>query len=365
MAYGMSKIALEHMTVSLAAQLVPFGIAVNTFRIDVAVASEGFIANLPDVDHSTWEPTDVAAEGILWMLRQPPTYTGKNEGMADLREREGIMASKVAQPTRPSPGLNTVNPMTILDTTAAPVTGCPRERAHVTERRASRATRNGSRVYRAETPLPSSPLPGLAACAAFADRVVGSLWWQARFPELGLSAVPRLRPGNGARQAFFREDDDGPTITLPRRYRTKGVVLHELSHWALHRETDLPHHGDTFVRVLLDATVEFCGSERADALASLVPAAPRTGRPARDRDARRAAPVYGWDERLRLGRGRTLTVRFVDGDGARGRRRRHVRRLRAPRVDREAPRRRRPGAGPDPRRCSTCPTGSTPAPVPA
>ena len=125
MAYGMSKIALEHLTVSLAAQLVPFGIAVNTFRIDIAVASEGFIANLPDVDHSTWEPTDVAAEGILWMLRQPPSYTGKNEGMAELREREGIMASKVAQPTRPSPGLDTVNPMTILDTTAAPVTGVP------------------------------------------------------------------------------------------------------------------------------------------------------------------------------------------------------------------------------------------------
>ena len=163
--------------------------------------------------------------------------------------------------------------------------------------------------------MPSSPLPGLDACAAFADRVVGTLWWQARFPELGLGAVPRLRPGNGARQAFFREDDDGPTITLPRRYRTKGVVLHELSHWALHRETDLPHHGDTFVRVLLDATVEFCGSERADALAASYRLhRVRVGRPATATPDGRL--LYGWDERLRLGRGRTLTVRFVDGDGA-------------------------------------------------
>src|SRR4249919_309935 len=89
------------------------------------------------------------------------------------------------------------------------------------------------RVYLAETPMPSSPLPGLDACANFADRVVGTLWWQQRFPEHDLGSLPRFRPGNGARQAFYREEPDGPTITLPRRYRTKGVVLHELAHWAL------------------------------------------------------------------------------------------------------------------------------------
>jgi len=164
-----------------------------------------------------------------------------------------------------------------------------------------------SRVYRAETPLPSSPLPGLPACAAFADRVVGSLWWQARFPDLGLGDVPRFRPGNGARQAFFRVDDDGPTITLPRRYRTKGVVLHELAHWALHREPDLPHHGWTFARVLVDATLEFGGPERARALEDGFRAQRvRVGEPARpDPEGR---PRYGCDERLHLGRGRELTV---------------------------------------------------------
>src|SRR6185436_20881561 len=82
MAYGMSKAALEHLTVSAAYQLRPFDIAVNTFRIDVPVASEGFVFNLPDADHSDWEPSEVAAEGILWMLRQPASYTGHNDGMA-------------------------------------------------------------------------------------------------------------------------------------------------------------------------------------------------------------------------------------------------------------------------------------------
>ncbi|MGQ0803751.1 MAG: SDR family NAD(P)-dependent oxidoreductase [Actinomycetota bacterium] len=94
MAYGMSKIALEHLTVSLAAQLRPDSIAVNTFRIDVPVASEGFVANTPGMDRSDWEPTEVAAEGIVWMLRQPSSYTGRNVGMAALRAEHGIMASR-------------------------------------------------------------------------------------------------------------------------------------------------------------------------------------------------------------------------------------------------------------------------------
>jgi len=98
MAYGMAKAALEHFTLSLAAQLQPHAVAVNTFRIDVPVASEGFLAALADVDHSDWEPPEVAAEGIVWMLRQPPSYTGHQDGMAELRAREGIMASRSARP---------------------------------------------------------------------------------------------------------------------------------------------------------------------------------------------------------------------------------------------------------------------------
>lgn len=111
MAYGMSKIALEHLTVSAAAQLAPYRIAVNTFRIDIPVASEGFVANAPDFDHSDWEPTEVAAEGILWMLRQPPEYTGHNEGMAALREQHGIMATRVGRAQQPGSDWLTVNPM--------------------------------------------------------------------------------------------------------------------------------------------------------------------------------------------------------------------------------------------------------------
>ncbi len=98
MAYGMSKAAMERLTVDAAGQLRPYGIAVNTFRIDVPVASEGFVANLPDVDHDDWEPTEVPAEGIIWMLRQPPDYTGHNVGMVELRAKHAIMPSRAKRP---------------------------------------------------------------------------------------------------------------------------------------------------------------------------------------------------------------------------------------------------------------------------
>ena len=166
-----------------------------------------------------------------------------------------------------------------------------------------------ARVYRAELPLAASPLPGLEACARFAERVVGTLWWHGRFPALTHDRIPRFRPGHGARTAYFTEPEDGDewSITLPRRYRTKGIVLHELSHWALVDQPDLPTHGATFARLVLDATTEFCGPARARALTDAyraervrVGAPPRQGPDGQWR--------YGWDERLRLSLQRRVAI---------------------------------------------------------
>jgi len=99
MSYGISKVGLERLTVDLARQLQGDDIAVSCFRIDLPVASEGFVANTPGVDRSTWEPCEVAAEGALWMLQQPATYSGRRESMLGLRQREGIMPSQAPAPT--------------------------------------------------------------------------------------------------------------------------------------------------------------------------------------------------------------------------------------------------------------------------
>jgi NAD(P)-dependent dehydrogenase (short-subunit alcohol dehydrogenase family) len=107
MSYGMAKAAMEHMTVSAAHQLAPYGIAVNTFRIDVPVASEGFVFNFPGADISDWEPSEVAADGIAWMIEQPASYTGHNVGMAELRAEHGIMASRSERAHRQAAGIVT------------------------------------------------------------------------------------------------------------------------------------------------------------------------------------------------------------------------------------------------------------------
>jgi NAD(P)-dependent dehydrogenase (short-subunit alcohol dehydrogenase family) len=97
MAYGIAKVGLERLTIDVAKQVQRDRIAVNCFRIDVPVASEGFVANTPGLDRSDWEPSEVAAEGILWVLRQPHTYSGRRLSMHRLRETEGIMRSRAAR----------------------------------------------------------------------------------------------------------------------------------------------------------------------------------------------------------------------------------------------------------------------------
>jgi NAD(P)-dependent dehydrogenase (short-subunit alcohol dehydrogenase family) len=106
MSYGISKIALERLTVDVANQLSRHQIACNVFRIDVPVASEGFVANTPGADRSDWEPCEVAAEGILWMLRQPASYSGRLDSMWELRQRHGIMRSRSARPYAGRPVLS-------------------------------------------------------------------------------------------------------------------------------------------------------------------------------------------------------------------------------------------------------------------
>jgi NAD(P)-dependent dehydrogenase (short-subunit alcohol dehydrogenase family) len=93
--YGVSKAGLERLTTGIAAEVAPDGIAANCFRIDVPIASEGFVYNAPELDKSDWEPTEVGAEGALWMLAQPPSFTGHVLGITDLRRLHGVATSRI------------------------------------------------------------------------------------------------------------------------------------------------------------------------------------------------------------------------------------------------------------------------------
>jgi NAD(P)-dependent dehydrogenase (short-subunit alcohol dehydrogenase family) len=119
LSYGISKAGLERLTVDVANQLQSDGIAVNCFRIDMPIASEGFIANTPGFPRDNWEPCDVVAEGVLWVIRQPVEFSGQLVSMQGLRRTEGIMGSRAKVPftgkvpTTPVSGLlgpqNTIN----------------------------------------------------------------------------------------------------------------------------------------------------------------------------------------------------------------------------------------------------------------
>lgn len=167
-----------------------------------------------------------------------------------------------------------------------------------------------SKVYRAESAVTDTNLSSLIACAEEMDRVAGSAWWTLRFPELTSGRLPRLRPGNGARRAFYRPEPE-PSITLPRRYRLQGVVLHEMVHWALDEKAGLADHGPTFTRILLDATSEFTGKKRANALArAYTENGVRIGAAGRVDDL--GYVRYGWDERLQRRRHESVAVTTSD-----------------------------------------------------
>lgn len=100
--YGMSKAALEHLTVTSAAVLSAEGVAVNCYRIDVQVASEGYVMNAPDADHSAWSDTATAADGAIWMLSQPTGWTGRVVPMLALAEHVPSIARLGQDPFTPA-----------------------------------------------------------------------------------------------------------------------------------------------------------------------------------------------------------------------------------------------------------------------
>lgn len=102
MIYGVSKLALERLTMDVAEQIKASRIACNVFRIDMPFhnsITDG-LDIMRDVDDYI-EPELTAAEGMIWMLEQPVEYTGRLEGAYALRRREGIMPQRAKKPFTP------------------------------------------------------------------------------------------------------------------------------------------------------------------------------------------------------------------------------------------------------------------------
>ncbi len=89
LSYSVSKIALEKLSQGIAAELRGHNIAVNALRIEMNIASEGWMFRNPEIDYSDWEKPEAAAEVTLWLATRDPSYTGNVVTIAQVREQMG------------------------------------------------------------------------------------------------------------------------------------------------------------------------------------------------------------------------------------------------------------------------------------
>jgi NAD(P)-dependent dehydrogenase (short-subunit alcohol dehydrogenase family) len=72
-AYGTAKAGLERFTWGLAAELGQYNIAVNALKPLGPVLTEGFQAQRPDADFSTWPTPEAMAKAAVFLARQDAT----------------------------------------------------------------------------------------------------------------------------------------------------------------------------------------------------------------------------------------------------------------------------------------------------
>jgi NAD(P)-dependent dehydrogenase (short-subunit alcohol dehydrogenase family) len=87
--YSVSKVALEKLTWYAGEELKGFNIPVNALRIELMIATEGWVLRNPGADLSGWEKPDAASEAALWMATQPTSFTGKTVTIGDVRKALG------------------------------------------------------------------------------------------------------------------------------------------------------------------------------------------------------------------------------------------------------------------------------------
>lgn len=94
--YSVSKIALEKLTQYTGLELKPYNIPVNCLRIEMSIATEGWMHRNPGTDFSDWEKPDAASDATLWIATQPADWTGNVVTIADARKAMGKNTSTTA-----------------------------------------------------------------------------------------------------------------------------------------------------------------------------------------------------------------------------------------------------------------------------
>lgn len=88
--YTVTKIALESLTECLAHELRARRVAVNCLRLEVPVWTEGFAATLEDPGALGFEDPVIVSDAVVWMARQPASWTGQIVTIGELRARGAV-----------------------------------------------------------------------------------------------------------------------------------------------------------------------------------------------------------------------------------------------------------------------------------
>lgn len=87
--YTATKAGLEALTQALAHELKG-RVALNCIRLDVPVWSEGFTFTLGEGDFSGFEDPVIMSDAVLWLARQPVSYSGHVLKLTELREQGAV-----------------------------------------------------------------------------------------------------------------------------------------------------------------------------------------------------------------------------------------------------------------------------------
>ena len=90
-AYGVAKAAIERLSWGLSAELGRYNIAVNVLRPLRPVITEGFQAQRPDADYSTWATPEDMVKAAVFLARQDARgLSGANITAEELVKRLGL-----------------------------------------------------------------------------------------------------------------------------------------------------------------------------------------------------------------------------------------------------------------------------------
>jgi citronellol/citronellal dehydrogenase len=87
LSYSVSKVALDKLTVGLAAEMADKHINCISLGLELPVLTEGFAyVSPPGIDTSNWESPDIMGEAALWLATHAGAYNGRVVTIRELRE---------------------------------------------------------------------------------------------------------------------------------------------------------------------------------------------------------------------------------------------------------------------------------------